>query len=630
MHITQVGVQNFKGQDFNRTLGPITVIVGDNFSGKTTVPDAIRLALTGYLPQIGKLPGATYGTLAGNPDDPGTMEVAVKFDTGRESRLTFIRTKKGSVSVEGAVPMDLALNPMLADVRTFFAMTGADRINAIFAAAGNVKIEAKAITDAIGEVQASPVKVRDAVLRKLGAEVTAGFSGVGTTAQAAVDRLLTAWTAEAKEARVRHKVAAGAFAGMTLPLSLPKRPENLDALREKRDALVAKRGELKTLLAGNALVASLRVKITETEAAVALASKALEGVTDPGPEPTKPEILIEFDAAQSELDEIQEANADIAERLGKARLNIERLSGVTICPTCGQHADNAKLIEREKTSVTELEAAMERNLDQATKFNERFEDIASIAGQYEQEVDAWTQANEHRAKLTDELENQTKRLTGYRSQLAAAETDQSGRIAELTKEVEALPEATMDVTLAEQSKTDADNYDRLLEAREAKEQEVLREECTATVYAESVKAVNRVVQEVSERAFKTVLELSDDFTRGLLNSPLEFRDGELGRTEDGGWIPHTAFSGTEQLLAYAGFSVALARTAGFRLVVLDEMGRLSLGRRQDVAIRMEELIAAGKIDQAILIDATVPGTVRMLDGRDALDVYGEKAVRIVL
>jgi hypothetical protein len=169
-----------------------------------------------------------------------------------------------------------------------------------------------------------------------------------------------------------------------------------------------------------------------------------------------------------------------------------------------------------------------------------------------------------------------------------------------------------------------------LEAREAKEQEVLREECTATCYAEAVKAINGVVKDVSERAFAEVLKLSDDFTEGLLRSKLEFRDGELGRTEDGGWVPHTSFSGTEQLLAYAGYSVALARTANFRLVVLDEMGRLSLGRRQDVAIRMEELLAAGKIDQAIMIDATVPGTVRMIDGRDSLDVYGDKAVRIVL
>jgi hypothetical protein len=417
---------------------------------------------------------------------------------------------------------------------------------------------------------------------------------------------------------------------MTLPLLSPKRPENLAELKAKRDLLVAKRGELKTLLDGNALVASLKVKITETEAAVAGASKALDDAKDPGPEPLKPKILTDYDAAKSELDELYEANVELTERLARARSNIERLTGVTVCPTCGQHADNTKLIERERVSVTELEAAMARNLDQAAAFNERFEDLASTAGQFEQEKEAWAKATAHRVTWTNELEGQTKRLTGYRSKLVTAETDQSGRIAELTAEVETLPEATLAVTLAEQAKTEADNYDRLLEAREAKEQEVLREECTATCYAEAVKAINQVVKDVSERAFAEVLKLSDDFTEGLLRSKLEFRDGELGRTEDGGWVPHTSFSGTEQLLAYAGFSVALARTANFRLVVLDEMGRLSLGRRQDVAIRMEELLAAGKIDQALMIDATVPGTVRMIDGRDALDVYGSRCTRIVL
>jgi hypothetical protein len=50
------------------------------------------------------------------------------------------------------------------------------------------------------------------------------------------------------------------------------------------------------------------------------------------------------------------------------------------------------------------------------------------------------------------------------------------------------------------------------------------------------------------------------------------------------------------------FSVALARLATFKLVILDEMGRLTAERREAVAKRMAELVKDGVVDQVVMID----------------------------
>ena len=66
MHITKLTTKNWKGRDLDLALTPVTVVTGDNFAGKTSVPMAIRFALTGYLPPpIGKRNEAIFA-LAGD------------------------------------------------------------------------------------------------------------------------------------------------------------------------------------------------------------------------------------------------------------------------------------------------------------------------------------------------------------------------------------------------------------------------------------------------------------------------------------------------------------------------------------------------------------------------------------
>ena len=65
MKITRVEAENLKGRSFAYDLSPQVAIVGENFSGKTSIIDAIRLALIGYIPELGKLPSATWQLSSG-------------------------------------------------------------------------------------------------------------------------------------------------------------------------------------------------------------------------------------------------------------------------------------------------------------------------------------------------------------------------------------------------------------------------------------------------------------------------------------------------------------------------------------------------------------------------------------
>ena len=44
MRLTRVGAENLKGRSFAYDLSPETAIVGENFTGKTSIIDAIRFA----------------------------------------------------------------------------------------------------------------------------------------------------------------------------------------------------------------------------------------------------------------------------------------------------------------------------------------------------------------------------------------------------------------------------------------------------------------------------------------------------------------------------------------------------------------------------------------------------------
>jgi hypothetical protein len=130
----------------------------------------------------------------------------------------------------------------------------------------------------------------------------------------------------------------------------------------------------------------------------------------------------------------------------------------------------------------------------------------------------------------------------------------------------------------------------------------------------AAKAVVALQQTLIERAFATLLEKAKLFTDGILLSSLVYRDGEIGRMAGEHFVSWRVFSGTEEALALAGLSVALAQHAPCKVVIIDELGRLEGVNKRKLLARMVELQAAGHIDHFFgadvsNIDLDVPGVV---------------------
>jgi len=633
MNIKKLEAVNFRGQTFTRELGPVTLITGDNFAGKTTVTDAIKFALTGTLPGIGKTPPLLYGALAGDPEAEGMVMVTAFFSEGERKALVQLeRTKRGAVSQSGVPAADVALDPFLADPARFFSLTAAEQTAAIYRASGAGKLGVEQVAQSLWEVEAQPVGFRDEFLRAICGELEPTFAKFGP---AAPDKLTENWKDRMRNAKLTVKQLSGAFSGMKLPLEMPRPADDLAELRSKRNALIGKRWELRALVGEDARKAQLTERIRAAKAELDVKREELAGVAEQHETaPPEPLLLAQYREALPAIKQARAAVEGINSEITRRVTELEGLKDVTICPTCGAKANLDAARERMTDGILQAEAQQDDAKRKLYELEGQFDmaGIEELTALWECAKQDWAEAHDKRAILTFAITAAEQRLRESEAELANLTGDRESRIADLTAEVDGLPAVEQLVAEAEARQRAFEDYQRLLAERGKVEGDLVRATCEVEVLTGCVKALTKLVAAESEKAFGTVLKLSEAFTDGLLNSPLEFRDGELGRrvadadrragrvAPAGAWIPVQSFSGTENLLAMAGFGIALARLAPFKFVVLDELGRLDQRRREAVANRMVKLVEAGTIHQVIMIDAsadgpsfTVPNSVHVLE-----------------
>jgi DNA repair exonuclease SbcCD ATPase subunit len=123
----------------------------------------------------------------------------------------------------------------------------------------------------------------------------------------------------------------------------------------------------------------------------------------------------------------------------------------------------------------------------------------------------------------------------------------------------------------------------------------------ADIYKAAVKVVAASQAEIADKVVGQFVRRAQDLTGGILGTPLEVRDGDVGRFSNGVWIPWETFSGTEEALTFAGLSLALSQSR-FRVVVMDEIGRFDARNKRKIVGRMLDLVADGKIDQFFGVD----------------------------
>lgn len=156
-YITSITAQNIKqAADTSIDLSPLTIIQGDNGSGKSAIKDALNLALLGYHPDLGKK-GPALAKLAG----PGLVFGGkVKFSNGAFVSRSWKKTKTGASAQPGnddIPPLDLStLEP-----GAFLSLTPAKQAALIAARSGIEGDPKQAIID---KVKASlPATLADAL-----------------------------------------------------------------------------------------------------------------------------------------------------------------------------------------------------------------------------------------------------------------------------------------------------------------------------------------------------------------------------------------------------------------------------------------------------------------------------------
>lgn len=146
------------------------------------------------------------------------------------------------------------------------------------------------------------------------------------------------------------------------------------------------------------------------------------------------------------------------------------------------------------------------------------------------------------------------------------------------------------------------------ETQDAKRREQARGEAeevkgVADFAKAAAEALVTMQSETIAHAFGAVLADAQRITEGILGSPLTYRDGEIGRVEDGVFISHLTFSGMEERLAYAALQVALAGPDNaLKLVMVDELGTLDAGNKAALINRMLDLTTEGLVGQFIGFD----------------------------
>jgi DNA repair exonuclease SbcCD ATPase subunit len=131
--IKKIEIKGLRGKSFDIELEPITLVIGENTKGKTTIADAIRWGLLGYIPGMPQPPRG-WAELIGSGETGASVRIE-HVDGSRIQRS--INLEKGAVKIAGSGIEEegFNLNLLTLDPAQFFAATGPVRAQMVAEAA---------------------------------------------------------------------------------------------------------------------------------------------------------------------------------------------------------------------------------------------------------------------------------------------------------------------------------------------------------------------------------------------------------------------------------------------------------------------------------------------------------------
>lgn len=616
MRITRVEAENLKGRSFAYDLSPEVAIVGENFTGKTSIIDAIRLALMGYLPELGKLPKAT-AQLASGP-----MEARVTFENNTFASINVVEGKV----LRSEPPPWVGEIPLL-NAAAYFGMTERERNEYVFRIAKTPEAFTKSAIVADLQRITFEEEHSEAVEKAKAAMIDqVNKWRHSDTVQIMLAEAINEMAEAFKIHNARAKDTQGAIRLLT---ELKNRQENQAGnVRQLRDneelCRAASQDAYKVLL-------DLRVQerdfnsyaartLRHKELAKALEDrteiKKLEKLIKEGTAKLQPDIQSKVSEAQ--LDKMRLDHARLVQRFGihSQRLDelteeLKELGDQTACPHCGAKSKGWKDHLRAKLDTDYL--ALKKEVDTMVQgLAQGKQELGEAEASFKLAQDVLVANREWNRKVMDwesQLDRRQKERENWLDNLAKEK-------AQLDKEkVEPVAKEAVDAAVTENEKALATYAEARKKLKEADllEQDIKRaaeaqlEHETADAHVKVIKAIGKALREkqaaLVDAVFGSLLTVANGIVGKILASDLAFHEGEVGRWDGHRWISHKTFSGTEQALTFVAIAAALSQAAPVRLLIFDELGRLDDVRRLDLIKLLIDARKGGHIDQFIVAGA---------------------------
>lgn len=469
------------------------------------------------------------------------MSVKTDFDEGKFISREYNQTAKGvrcTVSHRG-LSDSFAVDPVLIDANEFLGLSAKERVKFLFQ---RLTLQGEVTTPASLIAKVDTAKMDYAERSK---EVLAAIE--------------TEITADHEQA-VTNGLPPQAWLES---LAVTFNQRLLDARARYKVLLDAQQGMAGSSVEGSVNSAAIKERLTKAQAVVKTAREAWTAARvarDSVPTPTaQPEIQ----AVTKETSHVEHCKSDVAETMEA----FKAVAAMECCDKCG--AKNKGWRAR----------------------------IESVA------MSDVRQAEEALTKANEALTAAQGALTAKQKEIDEAKASQDFSL------FEAVAARECDVNVAETELQAAQaEHDKVVarEAEESQRQAAAKKMVTAMIEGTVLKEFSKVITESLDSLITSSIEpfvaKINSLCEGILTYPIDYKDGELGMVDGLSFFGWKSFSGTERALFMCAVSIALAEQSSLKVCVLDEMGRLDSERKDKLLLRLVELIYAGTIEQAILID----------------------------
>lgn len=609
MKPTKILAENFKSFDFSHDLDRVTMFTGPNESGKTARLEAIKVALLGYDPRVGKQPSATIGFAS---ESRVEMTVHMEFDNDLSITRTFKRKTDGDVSrtSKGEIP---AIPPILFDASEYLNDTSAGRIKTVF---DRIDISKIVVSDVdllskLGKIEVIPAFECGPAVMDLNVLVNKTIkrrTDLKQTPQVWLEELVKTLADQQKGEKASMDQASAQMQSLRPKGNAPASViQELKAAREKLGELEGQKSAINSAIDAHQRTSARRSAIQAALSKPDTDTSALEKERDElnkavaayeSNTPSLKAVVQEWDRKEVTVaQQIVDSKAEIASLENRLR----DLEGKVKCPFCKSNRQGWKeetmtevqnQISSAKAILGLLTADQKNSLDSLAKARADLAASEKADARHRESANRLTGLNNDIA-LAAKAKNERAKLQGELDGLNQVEIPDEAKRLEIINAITNQNAVIMELAGKE---AEATAWAKNKEAYSEAEKKLIKHQVRVEVYKQAGKMVVEEQRAIVSKAFDSILAPARRFTDGIIGGKLDYQNDELGIQTDSGWVGHKFMSRSQTLLAYTGLQVALAQQSPVKCVLIDECGQFDRTRKQQVINRMLELTQEGFID----------------------------------